>query len=203
MAEAKAKSDFIVFATDLFMKYGIRSVTMDDIARRFGISKKTVYQYVENKEDLLTKIVDSHIVEEKRSINAITKQSVNAIDEMVKIGRHINQQLREVSPTTLYDLQKYYRSIWNKMEKLEHEFIFEVIKKNLTRGIKEGLYRENIGVEIIAKLYVGKTSLIVDEDMFPLKENNREQLFTEFITYHIYGIASKKGIKIFEKYSKI
>lgn len=203
MAEAKAKSDFIVFATDLFMKYGIRSVTMDDIARRFGISKKTVYQYVENKEDLLTKIVDSYIVEEKRAINAITKQSVNAIDEMVQIGRHINQQLREVSPTTLYDLQKYYRSIWNKMEQLEHEFIFEVIKKNLTRGIKEGLYRENIGVEIIAKLYVGKTSLIVDEDMFPLKENNREQLFTEFITYHIYGIASKKGIKIFEKYSKI
>ncbi len=187
---------------ELFMKYGLKSVSMDDISRKLGISKKTLYQCVENKRDLIKEVFQKHIEEEEAAISEIVAKSKDAVDEMIEIAKFVTALLREISPTTLYDMQKYYGDIWGMMEALHQDHIYAVIKTNLDRGILEGLYRKDLNTDIIAKLYVGKTLLIVDEDVFPLKDYNKEKLYLEYVHYHLHGIALPKGLKLFEKYTK-
>ena len=182
------------------MKYGIKSITMDDVSKELGISKKTLYQYVENKKDLIDKVMQQNFANELRDIAEIHQNSKDAIDEMLQVSKHVTQQLREMHPSVVYDLQKYYRESWQEMEKFHEEFIYGQIKQNIERGQQEGLYRLDLDPDIIAKLYVSKTMVIVDESTFPLREYNRETLFLEYIFYHIRGIASLKGLKLLEKH---
>lgn len=179
----------------LFLRRGIRSVTMDDIAQTLGMSKKTLYQYVENKADLISKIVLNHVEEETACISKISAESQNAIREMMEITRYSVQQLRDISPLVIFELQKYYRESWEKMEALHKEYIYKVIFDNIEKGKKEGFYREEINSDIVSKLYVGKTYLLVDENVFPLKDFDREKLLMEFFLYHINGLLTEKGRK--------
>jgi len=183
----------------LFMRYGIKSITMDDLARQLGISKKTIYQYFENKKDLVLKMSLNHMEREKEATAIITTKAKNAIDEMLKIAKHVIRELRSLSPTALYDMKKYYREAWNVIEQFNQIYVYQCILKNLERGIEEGVYRKDMNLDIIAKLYVGKTSIIIDEELFPLNEYKREELFNEFIYYHIHGIASPQGLKVLDE----
>ena len=194
------KQQILIKSMEMFLRYDIKSITMDDISRKLGISKKTLYQFVDNKGDLINKIFAIELAREKEMVTKITTESKDAIDEILRIAKFVTQQLREYSPTIMYDLQKYYRESWQKIEVYHSEYVYGVIKTNLERGIQEGLYRDNLNTDIIARLYVGKTLSVVNEETFPLKEYNRENLYIEHINYHIHGIASPKGLKLLKKY---
>ena len=183
---------------ELFMRYGIKSITMDDIARELGISKKTLYQVVENKSDLIEQIFQRRIEEEKMDMAHIRDMSEDAVEEILGIANYVIQKLRQLPPAAMYDLQKYYRGTWKQMQSLHQRYIYKLIRDNLERGIRPGVYRSGIDPDIIAKLYVGKTSLVADEDMFPLKDYNIAELFRQYMYYHIRGVASPKGLKLLE-----
>ncbi len=187
-------------AEELFMRYGLKSVTMDDIARQLGMSKKTLYQYVENKTDLITKTIVATIEEEKAMMLSARESSTDSIEEMLKIARYAIQQLRKLSPTLVYDLQKYYQHIWQLIQKLHKEHGHQMIKENIERGKAQGVYRADVNPDILAKMYVMGTFSVVDEELFPLKNYNKENLFIEFIKYHIHGIASEKGLELYKKH---
>ena len=121
---------------------------------------------------------------------------------MIEVAKYVIPTLRHVTPTLIFDMRKYYRDVWQMMETYNQQEIFKVIKENIERGIEEGIYREEFHADIIAKLYVGKTMVVIDEDIFPLKEFNKENLFKEHIQYHIRGIATSKGLKLLEKHFK-
>jgi len=188
-------------AEDLFLRYGLKSVTMDDIARDLGISKKTLYQFVNNKSDLLKQIMVNEIEKENEAMIQIKEESKDAIDEMLKMAKYVLTRLRSYPPTIMYDLQKYYRDIWQMIENHHRTYIYTIIKLNIEKGMEQELYRDNLNPDIIAKLYVSKTIIVADEDMFPLQQYNKEDLFKEYMVYHIHGIASKKGLKLLEKHT--
>lgn len=190
------KQQILNKSTALFMRYGIKSITMDDIARELGISKKTLYQYVENKSDLIGQIFQEKIRTEKQCMSDIREAATDAVDEILRIARYVIEELRQMSPTTMYDLRKYYRSTWRQMEALHQRHIYQLIRENLERGQAEGLYRQNLDVDIVAKLYVAKTSIVVDEELFPTQQYNIERLFEEYMMYHIHGVASAKGLAL-------
>ncbi|NRA48435.1 MAG: TetR/AcrR family transcriptional regulator, partial [Phaeodactylibacter sp.] len=121
------KKDIIKTAFELFLRYGIKSVTMDDIAREMGMSKKTLYQYVPNKADLIDQIFQAHIDDEQCMTEEIRSTSSDALEEMLKIGQYVVQKLRSVSPAAVYDLRKYYGSIWKNMEKEMKQHVYAVI----------------------------------------------------------------------------
>ena len=194
------ENNIIAGAEKLFLKYGVKSVTMDDLARELGISKKTLYQEVENKADLVEKVLKQHILCEKTEMTEIREQSANAIEEIHKIARYVLKMLREMGPAIIYDLKKHYRIIWDELEKFHKQYVYTVIKDNIEWGMEEGLYRENLDADIIAKLYVGKTLAVIDEEVFPLTQYNREQLYIEYMRYHINGIATEKGLEMLKKY---
>ena len=196
------KQQILEKAEELYLKIGIKSVSMDDLARSLGISKKTLYQYVENKNDLVNQIIECHINEEIEAVTRILHNSDNAVDELLQVAKYVLTQLRKLSPTAVYDLKKYYRASWDTIEKHNQHFVYNNIKSNIERGQKEGIYRDDVRADIIAKLYVSQNFLIVNEDFFPLKEYDREKLFEQFIMYHVRGIASPKGLEILDELRK-
>jgi AcrR family transcriptional regulator len=184
---------------ELYMKYGIKSITMDDVARELGISKKTLYQFVNDKDDLVGKFVDFEIDLRQDEVCRCFKTGYNAIEELFEISLFMNKLMRDQNPATEYDLRKYYPVHYQKTVKTRRERMYNYILSNLKKGKKEGLYRENMNEEVIAKLYLSRTENIHFNELFSVEEFTSFNLFLELITYHVRGIATEKGIKELEK----
>ena len=186
-------------AGEQFMKLGIRAVSMDDISSVIGISKKTLYQYISNKEELVDSCVTEFIQQEKNMFLHLRENSVDAIDEMSQIARYIVSLFRQMRPTLLIDLKKYYTGTWHKITNMQSKFVKEQIKNNLERGIQEGYYRSNIDPEIISSLYVEKAFSITSDSIFPPHKFDSDKLIEQHMLYHLYGILSEEGIAHFNK----
>jgi TetR/AcrR family transcriptional regulator, cholesterol catabolism regulator len=184
---------------ELYMTYGIKSITMDDVAKELGISKKTLYQYVTDKDDLVGKFVDNEIAIRQEEICNCFRSGLNAIEELFEISIYMNRIIRNQNPATEYDLRKYYPQHFQKTEKARREGIYEYILLNLRKGIKEGLYREEMNKEIIAKLYLSRAESTHLNELFTKEEFTSLKIFVEILTYHVRGIATKKGIVVLEK----
>ncbi|MFN0015383.1 MAG: TetR/AcrR family transcriptional regulator [Saprospiraceae bacterium] len=181
---------------DLFMRYGIKSVTMDDVARELGVSKKTLYLFVDNKDDLVNKALERHIQEEKFQCGHVFSIAANAIEEMFFVMDTNAQQLKQMKANIVYDLQKYHRDAWEKMQDFQRGFLYDVVHANLARGVREGLYRSDFDMDIIAKLHIAATFQLFDEDLFPQLTYAKETLFREHLQHYLYGIVSEKGLQL-------
>ena len=190
-------------AEKLFLNLGIRSVSMDDISRGLGISKKTLYQYFENKDALVKMVIESHVDREQEEINEILAQATDALEELFKLSIKVIHNIKDVSPSTLHDLQKYYRSSFNILMKKQSDFVFQCFYKNIKRGIEEGLFREDVNAEIVAQLYANTSLYVVEALSDPNFKYSKIQLIEELYDYHVRGIATSKGIRKWEKIKKI
>jgi len=184
---------------ELYMKYGIKSITMDDVAMELGISKKTLYQFVTDKDDLVGKFIDNEIAVRQEEICKCFGIGFNAIEELFEISIFMNKLIRDQNPATEHDLKKYYPQHFQKTIKARREGIYNYILLNLKKGIKEGLYRKDMNIEIIAKLYLSRTENNELNKLFSVEEFTSIKPFIEVLTYHIRGIATEKGILVLEK----
>ncbi|MCC7504357.1 MAG: TetR/AcrR family transcriptional regulator [Saprospiraceae bacterium] len=182
--------------TELFMRFGIKSITMDDVARELGISKKTLYQFVENKNDLVMRIIEQHIEEEKEQCVSLAGVAENAIDELFIVMEANTQQMQQMKSNIVYDLQKYHRDAWEKLQEFIQGFLYGIVRRNLERGIRENIYRPDMDVDIIAKLHIGLSLLLFDESLFPQLTYKKEILFKEYLTHYLYGIVSERGLQV-------
>ena len=199
----KRLEDLIENTTMVFMRYGIKSVTMDDIARELKISKKTLYQHVTDKSDLVVKIMEAQCVAEKEVIAKAVPSAENAIDELMIISEMLAKKLQKMNPSIHYDLEKYYPDAWKVFIDHKEGFVLECVKSNLERGVGEGIYRDNLNPEIISNLYIQKIDCIFDPAIFPVGKFTFYQVYLELMRYHILGVANKRGVKyLTEKISK-
>lgn len=193
------KIELIRKIAELFMRLGVRSVNMDDIARNLSVSKKTLYKYFKDKSDIVDQVTGTLIKGEECSIQGIIDESENAIDEIIRISEFANQMLQNMHPSVMFDLKKYYPESFQIFYNHKNVFIAKTVVENLNRGIEEGLYRENLNAEIIAKLYLAKIDAIWNHEIFSPAEFTSAQIHLEMIRYHIRGIASKKGLDYLSK----
>ncbi len=187
---------------DLFMKYGIRSVTMDDIAQHLSVSKKTLYQLFKDKEEIITLVLREHFQMHMKEIDKIRTESSNAIEELYKISLFVRSKIRGINPGIIYDLQKYYRRVWNMYLELNRDIFYDSILKSIKWGIEDGYFRDNINPEILAILRIEEINMSFDnqiypEEQFPLAEVH-EQLYEHFI----HGILTGKGLELLNQYKK-
>jgi AcrR family transcriptional regulator len=189
------KKNILKRCQPLFLRYGIKSVTMDDIARELGISKKTLYQHFDTKNKIIDQMVVEHFETEHIIMATILNSATDAIDEILSIAQHVALELAQLTSTFIYDLQKYHRETWLILEKTSNEHIYGVIKKNMERGIQEGLYRTDVDADIIAKLYVAKSLCILDDNLFPSNRYSKTVLYKQFIIYHLHGVLAPKGLE--------
>lgn len=193
------EEQIVAAALRVFMTYGIKSVTMDDVAKHLRISKKTLYLYFKDKNDLVQRCLDYDCVDAERKISAIQEQDLNAIDEIFEISQCVLEELRGIHPSIFHDLEKYYPDAFNAMHKLHHDHVTKVIRRNLASGIEEGLYRENLNIEVMSILWVQRLNLVFRNDLFPMPKYNLAEVYIQIFDHHIRGIASKKGLTYHEK----
>jgi len=181
---------------DLYNKYGIKSITMDDVARELGISKKTLYLYVTDKDDLVGKYIDYEIEIRQVEICRCFQSELNAIEELFEISLFMNRIMKDQNPATEYDLKKYYPNHFQKVVAIRRERMYNYLLLNLKKGKEEGLYREEMNEEVIAKLYLSRSENVHFDTIFTVEEFTSIKLFTELLTYHVRGIATEKGIEV-------
>ncbi len=189
-------------AHDLYMSLGIRSVSMDDVAREMGISKKTLYQLVENKEELVLRVMEEDGRCDMEQLNRNLNDSKDAIDEFVRNSRYFIRQMRQISPTTLRDLQKYYRHIWESQTKRHQLEFSQSVARNIERGMEEGLYRNDLHPQIIANFFAGSVMMMIDTNVFPATERPLADIIHQHAMYHFNGIVNAFGRERIEQYLK-
>jgi TetR/AcrR family transcriptional regulator, cholesterol catabolism regulator len=191
--------NLLIKVRELYIKYGIKSITMDDVARELGISKKTIYQYVTDKEDLVGKFIDNEIALRKEEICKCFRIGYNAIEELFEISLFMNRLMRNQNLATEYDLKKYYPNHYHRALVARRDGVQSYILLNLKKGIQEGLYRGDLNKEVIARLYLWRSENIQFDELFTVEEFTSVKLFIELLNYHVRGIATEKGIAVLER----
>ncbi|MGM0498187.1 MAG: TetR/AcrR family transcriptional regulator [Bacteroidota bacterium] len=183
--------------TELYYQYGIKSVTMDDVARELGMSKKTLYKYISNKDELVEYCINSLVQKRNCAFKRIEEENVNAIEELFLVNEHVIKMLKNYNPSTEYDLKKYYPHLYEKLRKYRRENMYEAVKNNIIKGKQEGLYRKNLNEDIISRVHVSRIENSYANEMFGIDELTSWKFVREMFTYHLHGIANEAGIKIF------
>lgn len=186
-------------ARRLFYSVGVRNTTMDDLAKELGISKKTLYKEFENKADLVRFCVEYDLKCDEEAIRTISEKTENAIEELLLIAAHIHSELQQFHPSIMQDLMKFYPESWSLIESHRDIFAKNNIANNLKKGIRQGLYRKDINVEVV-------TMLQLHLSFFPLQFDGKlhqpSDIYLEILRYNLYAIATPKGIEQFEQLIK-
>lgn len=194
------KEKIIQHASALFLKLGFKSVTMDDIADDMGISKKTIYIHFKNKTALVKQCTFSVLERILDGIDAICSQYQDPIDELFEVKKFIMEQLQNDQTSPQYQLKKYYPEINHSLQQSHFNKMLECTKRNISKGIEQGVYRPNLDPDFIARIYfVGMTN-IKDRKIFPIKKYSSKYVTDEFLEYHIRGIVTPKGLLSLNKY---
>jgi AcrR family transcriptional regulator len=195
----KTLIDILERVRELFYKYGVRSISIDDICRDLGISKKKLYQYVSSKTELVDKLLELERQNFKVIFDNHNFDGVNAIDILLTVSRELGERFRDVSPSMTFDLKKYYPEIYHKHIDDRINFIYNKIQINLQKGISQGMYRDDLSIELVARLYIRRLIDLHNPEFFPAEKFSFQTLFNVMFDNFIRGIANANGIDYYEK----
>lgn len=199
----KLYQTLVARSRELFMKHGLKSLTMDDIARELGMSKKTIYQVVDNKSDLIRICLKDYLDEERRNLDLILGKAENSVDELIHIMEYFLAAVRDLNSNTLNELQKYYPESWDIYNDYRYNFVLARMRENLQTGIKQGFYRKDMNADIMSRLYVAGVQVLTHEDLFPPHKYAFVNTFREFLNYYLRGIVSEKGLKYMHEHNLV
>jgi len=199
MEEINIKEKIQKGAEELFMRYGIRSISMDDIARHLSVSKKTLYQHFADKEDIVTVTCKSHLDRNAAEFQSVRKTTRNAIEELVQLSVCLKQNMQDMNPSLLFDLQKYHPKAWNVWLNHKNNFIRESVVRNLKQGMEEGYFRPEMDAEVIAAVRLELMQLAFNEEIFPRERFRMADVQTQIFDHFISGLLTEKGRKLYLK----
>jgi AcrR family transcriptional regulator len=189
------KSTIIEKATKLFLQLGFKSVTMDDLAVSLGVSKKTLYIHFENKHQLVKEVAYSIFEKVTRDIIKIKEGTSNPIEELHCVKMEAMKYLGSEKTSPNYQLQKYFPKIYEDLKTKEYQSLGEMVKSSLQNGIDSGLFRTEIDVEFVSRLYLNGMRGIRDIEIFPIEQFKIEDLFENFLDYHLRALVTPMGMK--------
>ena len=189
-------------ADELFRRYGIRSVTMDEIAAQLGMSKKTIYQYYADKDQLVDAVAVDEINYSQECCTKDAAAAANAVEEIFRVMEFVEVMFRNMNPSMLHDLEKYHPMGYRKFLEHKNKFLYDMIKKNIERGIKEELYRPEIDIEIMVRYRLETMMLGFNTSLFPTVKFNLVKVHQEVLEHFLYGLATLKGYKLILKYKQ-
>lgn len=183
-------------ATEMFLNLGFKSVTMDDLAHEMGISKKTIYSHYKNKTDLVqqTAMAMSDFI--VCGIDDIVSLQKNPIEELYEIKKFVMTHLKDEKSSPLYQLQKYYPKIHSALKEIQFESTHRCVADNVKRGMELGIYRDNLNVEFVSRIYFMGITSIKDNSMFPTEIFSKAEILDLYLEYHLRGIVTPEGRKI-------
>jgi len=188
---------------DLFLTAGIKSVTMDDIARHLGVSKKTIYHFFKDKNELVMALTKKKLQEDEEYINSVISQSANVIEEMINMMKCTQEEFARMNPIVIHDLQKYHPEAWKEFQKFKAEVLVRTMEELLTKGIKQGYIRPDVDPKIMARMRVAQVETGFDGTLFPVSEFSPWKVQVQFLEHFNYGICTLKGHKLLDQYKNI
>tara|TARA_B100000949_G_C14149687_1_gene394234 strand:+ start:129 stop:734 length:606 start_codon:yes stop_codon:yes gene_type:complete len=195
------KEKILQTAANMFLTYGFKSVTMDEISRELGISKKTIYSHFANKTKLVEAVTLYLFEIISTGIDNIVKQNLNVIEEIYVIRNFVSKHLKDEKSSPIHQLQKYYRKIYHDLHSRRLAIMDQCVVSNLQRGIGTGIYRADINVPIISRLYYMGMTVIKNEEMFPPAEFPLSEVTNHYLDYHLRAISTEKGLEILKKFT--
>ena len=189
-------------AHELFNRFGLRRVTMDDIAVKSGMSKKTIYQSFANKDEIVDAVVEEHINKSVTTCEENYLKAENSVHEIFLNIVMVQHLMAEMHPVIFEDMEKYFPAVYEKFYHHKHTYIFEKVKRNLQEGIKEGLYREELNVDVISKFRIETVFTPFNQDIFPFGKYNLVDVEVEILELYLYGISTAEGQKLIRKYKQ-
>jgi AcrR family transcriptional regulator len=187
---------------ELFMLYGIRSVSMDEIANHLGMSKKTIYQYFKDKDSLVEGVINIEIEMHQDEFSKYAIISENAIHEIFLTLDTVQEMLKHMNPSVMFDLQKYHSTAFEKFRTHKNTFFYHIIKANIERGKQEGLFRADIDVDVLTRYRLANMFLMFDFEHFPSNKFTPVQIISETTDNFLHGMATQQGLLIIEQYKQ-
>ncbi|ATL46533.1 hypothetical protein COR50_04715 [Chitinophaga caeni] len=203
MQQTGTQERILDVALRMFMTYGAKSITMNDISRECGISKKTLYEHFEDKNELVQEAITFMLKCHLDDIMTTNGQAKNAIEELVFGLEHTEKMVKTVNPVLLYEVEKYFPSSWKVIMEFKEGFLADYLSKNLERGMEEGLYRKNINIPVIRHMRLLQLDSAFNPQHFPVAKFDLHEVLYQVAAHYIHGIATLKGHKLVNKYLNI
>lgn len=196
----EAKERILLRAHELFNKYGLRSVSMDDIAAQLGMSKKTLYQYYTDKDDLVDAVFAAMMEQNQTQCKLDRQQSENPIHEVFLAFDMVQAMFANMNPAVLFEMQKYHPATFKKFQEYKNGFLYSMIRTNLETGIRDELYRAEVDVDVLTRYRIHSIMLAFDGEVFPANRTRLVHIEQQLLENFMYGLATAKGQKLILKY---
>lgn len=187
-------------AHEIFLRYGIRSISMDEIATQLGVSKKTIYQFFADKDALVDDIIADEIKYMEYDCLQCGLRARDAVDEIMITMVQVLEQFSNMNPIVIHDLQKYHNASYQRIVRHKSDFLLNIISNNIERGIQEGLYRPEINVEIMSRFHVESMMIAFNIELYTPKKFNLVEVTRELIEHYVFGLATPKGYEQIRTY---
>ncbi len=191
------KQNILDKAESLFHRFGVRSITMDEIAREVSMSKKTLYQYFEDKDDIVNQTTAQHIGREMKEFEEAFIDSEDSIDEFIKLSVCFKRNISEMNPSLLFDLQKYHPKSWQQWLKFKNDYIKNSIVRTINRGIEEGYFRKNLNADVLAVFRVEQLQMSFDNNIYPTNKYDFTEVQMMLFDHFVHGLLTPRGQEIY------
>ena len=198
-----SKFKIILGAQELFFKFGVKSITMDDIANHLGMSKKTIYQSFEKKEDIISEMMLLRLKEHQQILEGISKRSENIVEEIFEVMKHMSELFSNINPKLFYEMKKNFPDVWRLFSDFRNRFVTGMVEKAILKGKKQGFVRVGIDEKIISILRIEQLEMGFDPEIFPPSKFNLLHVQLSLTEHFLYGICTLKGHKLINKYKEI
>lgn len=187
-------------ATDLFMRYGIRSITMDEIAAQLGISKKTIYQFFTDKDAMVEAVVNEEMKRNEDGCMGFSQTAENAVHEIFLAMDDVSEMLKAMNPQLIHDLEKHHPAAYKRLKQYKHQFLYDVIMANLERGVREGHYRKDMNADLTSRHRIETAFMPFNQEVFPHNKYPMNQTCQDLGILFLHSVCNEKGKALIENY---
>jgi AcrR family transcriptional regulator len=193
----ETRQRILEIATEQFARFGVRTFTMEDLARQAGISKKTIYQEFEDKKDLVKAVFAAILEEDQQKLSFILEQGDGVIEHLVKTSQMMRDRLTSINPLVILEVQKFYPEAWKLFESFQDQTIQKDLVNVLELGKQLGYFRPEIDSRILAKVRLTQITTAFDPKNFADPEYNLLEEQLVILDHFLHGIFTEKGRQAF------
>jgi TetR/AcrR family transcriptional regulator, cholesterol catabolism regulator len=194
------REKIISTAMQHFMRYGIKGVTMDDIARELAISKKTIYQYFKDKKEIVRMVMKLQIERQQGMLREVVNTSTNALETFHRISITLRKTFNDINPVAIWDMQKYHKDAWKLHEDCREDIFQRTMIETIKQGQQEGLFRTELDAEVLAVMRMEQVQLGFNFTIFPREKYDFAKVQLQLFDHFIHGMLTAKGKELFEQY---
>lgn len=197
------KQKILKASEELFFRYGIKSVTMDDIAKHLGMSKKTIYQFFRDKDEVVHTLFAVELDKDRCEFQEISDKSANVVEEIFSFMKKMHEIFGSINPNIFYDLRKYHPKTWNLFHDFRNSFVRQAVADSLEKGKRDGFVRQDVNSDLLALLRVEEIEMGFNPVVFPPDKFRIIDVHLALAEHFLYGICTLKGHKLVNKYKQI